>query len=172
MGRRTKDKTNPMIEVIDKGAVGVQETTHPLGRLWRLILYTHAINGRRWHMYVARYQERMRRLELKAGLPAAGHTAKGAANIKGNLTRRLAEPVLSWNLLMRGISVLEFDSIKIEVHLTKGRNTQIVDIEIDNDELNKLEEEVPATENPTEKESSVPLKNRLNDRYYKHKRQK
>lgn len=118
-------KKNAMIELIEQKEDGIQETENVLARLWRIILFQYGLSGNSWTRQITKYQDRISALSSR----------KGISNMKGNLTRRLAEDKLTWTSLERGLAILEFDHIRIELHLTRKGRTRVIGLDVENDEL-------------------------------------
>ena len=130
MGTLKKDKKNAMVNLIEKGEDGIDETHDVLARVWRITLYRYGLSLHQWHRLITKYQERVNRLSSE----------KGSANMKGIMTRRLAEDKISWGTLMRGFAILEFDKIEITFRLTKRNDVRDIKMVITNDELDIVED--------------------------------
>lgn len=113
-----------MVDLIESGVEGILSTQHPLARLWRITLHTFRVRPDVWDSKLTKYQDKI----------ARSNTTKGSANIKGNLVRSLAEDRISWNTIMHGLSIIGFDKLRIELHLTKEGVTTVVGLNIDNEE--------------------------------------
>lgn len=122
--RRNGVKKNAVVDLIEQGVSGILGTQNVLARLWRIILNKYMLSGRQWQQQVTQYQEKV----------ARSTTKKGGANIKGNLTRSLAKDAISWKTFLAGLSIIQFDKIRIEVHLTKKGKTEVIGLDINNDE--------------------------------------
>lgn len=135
MPKRTSDKPNIMVKVIDEGLSGIHKSENVLARLWRIILYETSMNGQMWHVQLNKFQDKLHRES----------TTKKSASIKGNITRMLADPKISWSAFMRGLAILEFERMDIQIVLYKRNKpmllkTLTVDLnqqmsDIDDDEL-------------------------------------
>lgn len=135
MPKKTSDKPNIMVKVIDEGLSGIHKSENVLARLWRIILYETNMNGQMWHVQLNKFQDKLHRES----------TTKKSASIKGNITRMLADPKISWSAFMRGLSILEFERMDIQIILYKRKRpmplkTLTVDLnrqmsDIDDDEL-------------------------------------
>ena len=136
MPKRVSDKANSMVKVIDDGLFGIHKSENVLARLWRIILYETNMNGQIWHIQLNKFQDRLHRES----------TTKKSASIKGNITRMLADPKISWSAFMRGLSILEFEKMDIQITLYKKNKvlplkTLTVDLnkqvsDLDDDDLN------------------------------------
>jgi hypothetical protein len=125
------DKKNAMLSLLEEEDKGVHQTSHVLGRLWRIVLKNENLSGFQWNRYITRYQERINRFTSK----------RGVMNMKGNLTRRLAEPKLSWGSIMRGFAILEYTKIEIIFRFHKNKQHFDVHMTINNDEINQQTQE-------------------------------
>lgn len=119
------DKKNAMEVLINQGEDSIHETQNVLARIWRIVLVKYGVSFHQWHRSITKYQDKIIRISSK----------KGAANMKGNMTRRLVEDRLSWDTLLRGLAILEFDKIEITLRLTKRFETQEITIIVPNDEI-------------------------------------
>lgn len=117
---------NSMVKLIESKEDGILSTNNVLARMWRIILFSYGLSGSSWQLLLDKYQTKMKHK----------HTVKGSANIKGNLTRQLAEDKLSWDGLINGLAILEFEKIEIELSLTKRGETRVVKLEATTDEFN------------------------------------
>ena len=109
-----------MVTLIESKEKGIYSTTNILARLWRITLFKYQINGRMWHKLMDRYQFRMER-DL---------SSQGRSFMKGNTTRALSVDKLSWNALMKGLAILNFDEIKIQLVLTKAGVTRTISLDV------------------------------------------
>ena len=130
MGTPKKDKKNAMLNLIDLGEDGIEQTQDILARVWRITLHRYGLSPHNWHTLITKYQERVNRLSSE----------KGSANMKGNMTRRLAEDKISWGTLMRGFAILEFDKIEVTFRLTKRNDVRDIKMVITNDELDIVDD--------------------------------
>jgi hypothetical protein len=122
------EKKNAMEYLLDQGDSSIYETNNVLARLWRIILNREEkVDINKWNRLITIYQEKQVKISSK----------KGAANLKGNLTRRLVNPKLSWNVFMSGLAVFNYDVVGLTLTLQKGSVTKEIKLLIPNDELIK-----------------------------------
>lgn len=114
-GSKTRHK-NAMLHLIEQGEDGIHGTQNVLARIWRIILYKSFMTGGKWYRLITNYQERQLRLQTK----------RAGGNIKGNLSRRLAEDRITWTNLMRGIDILGFEEVELVMTCKKRGQEDIV----------------------------------------------
>lgn len=136
--KKENTSNNPMIKLIESKIDGILATNHMLGRVWRIVLYKYGLSGAQWQRQLNKYQ-----LTQKDKV-----SSKGRSTSNGNLNRQFAKDHLSWNGLMRGLHILEFDKIKLELTLSRRGTTRVIELtssladamlDVDSD-ANKVEE--------------------------------
>lgn len=121
---------NPMIQLIEMGEDGIHATSHPLAKIWRIILYKSFIRGDTWYRLISTYQERYHLLQ----------SSKLGCNIKGNFTRELAKDRITWPNLMRGMEIMQFDEVEVNfICRKKGKPDIEVPMKIRFDQKELLE---------------------------------
>lgn len=100
-----KKSKNPMLSLIDNGLGSIGETTDTLARLWRLLLWENNTRATTWMTLMNKW------LTKTEGIL----TDKAKSNLRGNLTGALASPKISWGTLIRGITILEYVKVDIEI---------------------------------------------------------
>jgi hypothetical protein len=126
-----KSKKNAMLNLIEQGEEGIHNTNNTLARVWRILLYRYGLTGHQWQRQITKYQEKINKISSK----------KGSANMKGNMTRRLAEAKLSWGTLMRGFAIMEIDRLEITFKCYKKNDCREITMVVLNDEFNALDDE-------------------------------
>lgn len=76
-----------------------------LSRLWRLSLIQLGVTAARWDTMITDYIEK-----CKSAMEAGK-----ANNLKGNLSKALAKDGLTWRYFCRGVTVYNFDSVKLKL---------------------------------------------------------
>lgn len=133
MAKKPKNlRSNVMVELIEQGQKGILDTNNVLARVWRIALFRRGLDGAGWCTLMTQYQIK---LNTRGSL-------KGKSNVKGNHTRMLAKPRLSWGGLMRGLDILGFSKVEIQFHLTRRGTTQVISMEVSpNEPLDDGDEE-------------------------------
>ncbi len=122
---------NPMINLINMGLSGIHDTSDILARLWRLLLYETSIKGHTWITLLSKYQKKLK----------TTHNEKEISSFKGNLTSTIAKDKISWSTLLRGIVVLGYTSMDIQLTLRKDNKTHILKLTV-NDLTKELENDI------------------------------
>jgi hypothetical protein len=117
---REEKPRNPMVTVIEQGLVGIHASEDALSRLWRILLYETKIRGSDWHTRLNKWQQKMQRK----------YSDKEAASLKGNITKTLAKNNLSWRTFIRGIQILGYECMDIELTLWKNNKPQKIFLSI------------------------------------------
>ena len=136
MERETSGETNPMVKIIDSGLHGVCEASDALARVWRILLFESCIKGSQWKSQLAKTLA-TKRIQL---------TEKEAASYAGNITRTLAKPKISWNVLLQGFIIMGIDRVDVRFTLWKGDSSREIKITINplcdlGDELEDIDSE-------------------------------
>lgn len=131
MNDQEKKTKNGMINLIEKEDKGVHDTQNVLARVWRIVLVRSDIDVHKWNRLLTKWQDRVMKI----------HSKKGSANMKGNMSRRLAEPRLSWPLLMRGFSIYEVEKTEVIFRLHKRGEIIEIPMVISNDEMSMEDDE-------------------------------
>ena len=116
-----KITSNAMLKVIEEGIPAIHESKNILARLWRIIIYKVCLNGQNWHTQLNKWQDKINRES----------TTKKLANVKGNITRALASPRMSWESLLRGLAILEFEKMDIQITLYKRGTNIVIPLSVD-----------------------------------------
>lgn len=103
---------NPMLNLLDTSFYGIHEVSHPLAKIWRLLLRQMNLSGAGWITKTSIWQTK-----LASKMPKAK-----AANLKNNVCPQLAEKELSWNTLCRGYTILGFTHFNITITAFRGPN--------------------------------------------------
>ena len=113
---RKPGATNVMLQIIEEGVTGIHKTDNLLARIWRIVIYKANVTGQSWHNQLSHWQSKLNK-EV---------TSKKKASIKGNITRALAEPTVSWDTLMKGFTILGFT--KMEMNIKLHKRNKIIEI--------------------------------------------
>ena len=114
MGKQTQ---NPMIKVIESGLMGIHDTTNALARILRILIFQSSINAAGWHTLLSLWRDK---------LSTFGKPNSKIASLKGNITQTLAKPNISWNLFLKGIAILGYTKMEIDITLWKrGKPTKL-----------------------------------------------
>ena len=116
----TKNKTISMANIINNGISEIHNTKCSLTRIWRLIILKSGISDKLWLTYVDEWDSRIKRL----------NPDKEFTSDKGNATRSLAKPRISWTTFMKGISILKYPKIKITIELFRDEQMKTKPLEI------------------------------------------
>lgn len=125
MSDEKRKSKNGMINLIEEDEKGIHDTQNVLAKVWRILLIKTDIDIHKWNRLLTKWQDRVMKI----------HSKKGSANMKGNMSRRLAEPRLSWPLLMRGFSIYEIEKTEIIFRLHKRGEIIEIPFSVTNDEL-------------------------------------
>lgn len=79
-----------------------------LSRIWRILLHDLGIQFMRWEAMLSDYCD-----YAKEHIPA-----NKSANLKGNITKMLVKPDMSWSIFCRVVSVLKFKKFYFDIHTT------------------------------------------------------
>ena len=102
-------KQNPMDELISLPDTGMGDTTDSLARLWRNILSANVLKPSDWNRKVVEYITSNQKVLSRSQLN----------DVRTNVTRRLADPKVSWDLVLKGIKILGYVKITIKLELEK-----------------------------------------------------
>lgn len=132
-----REKKNAMLSLLEKGEEGIHDTTNLLARVWRILLYQYGLTGHQWQRQITKYQEKINKISSK----------KGAASIKGNMTRRLAEPKLSWGTFMRGVDIQEIEKMEVTFRFHKRGDVREINMTVLKDQFDTFDEDEEGEEN-------------------------
>jgi len=111
-----------MVNLIDLGLVGIHDTSDILAKLWRILLYELNIKGHVWMTLLGKYQKQLKNTTNE----------KEITNFKSNMTQLLSKDKISWGNFIKGILILEFESMDIQITLKKRNKTHVLKLNINN----------------------------------------
>ena len=126
--RETRKAKSPMHVLLNDLESGINSANGVLSRLWRMVLHDRNMTGHEW--------ERLLQLWMAKTKDILGGDSNSLTNAKGNYSKTLAAPRMTWKLWMNGLQILNADNkykrIRFEVHLvhTKGDKTDIIGIDV------------------------------------------
>lgn len=113
---KKEDKQNPMVTVIESGLWGIHEVSDVLARAFRYLIYDSNIKYTQWVTLLQKYLSRVQK----------EYTVKALTSMKGNIQRQLSGKSLTWKSFLKGLIILEYESMEIDITLhRKGKVKQI-----------------------------------------------
>lgn len=97
-------------EILEDPKQSINETTHTLARLWRVILNDAGVQPHIWDWLMREY--------LNNPHYSQARTSKDRSSERGNLNRELSKPELTWNTFMKGLALLNPVRVKFIVEIT------------------------------------------------------
>lgn len=118
-----KDKPkNAMVNLIESRLAGIHDTGDILAKLWRILLYELNIKGHVWLTLLGKYQKQLKNTQNE----------KEITNFKSNMTQLLSKDKVSWGNFIKGILILEFEAMDIQITLHKRGKTHVLKLTVDN----------------------------------------
>lgn len=103
-------------EMLDDPKRSINETTHTLARLWRVILSDTKVQPHTWDWLMREY--------LRNPHFSQARTSKDRSSERGNLNRELSRPELTWNTFMKGMDLLHPYSVRFIAEITWREGTE------------------------------------------------
>lgn len=122
-------------QILEDPENAIVETDNVWSRLWRCILFDKKLTSGQFSRLLDRY------VQDQSTLKNNSQTPRGTQSIKGNAVRTLAYSKMTWGNFLEGITILRFQKIRLEVHLTDRKGTHVYGINVHNDQLNADETE-------------------------------
>lgn len=98
--------------ILTNPETAIRSTNDPLARLWRNILADIGMSPIAFHERLAKYLDD----------PANGITKETRSSTRGNRLKELSRDKLTWDLIMKGLEILDPEHVDISVSLRWSKN--------------------------------------------------
>ena len=123
-----KKPKNPMVTIIEDGVTSIHDTSHVLTKAWRILIYQSGLTASDWHTLLTVWQTK---------IAAFGNPNADTVSRKGNVTQTLSKKSITWNSFLRGLSILGYDKLEIDIRLYKRGKVRKLDTIVVDDLLNE-----------------------------------
>jgi hypothetical protein len=109
MSAKKEPKVENLLGDVNKGMDEVLGPNQVLSLVFRKMLYDNDINISKWNRLMNRY--------LNDPTNRIPKHSKGRSSVRGNLTKELMKPVMTWNNFFKGIKFLNPDKVELSFNV-------------------------------------------------------